>query len=804
MTALAGFPGLSGSADGTNIVARFSNPIVFGVDSSGTIYLTDNNGTKIRTVSPSGDNWITATLSSPGFGLPFNILDYAGNILSSCQYSANDPNGVYLGSYRNYIVFYQAGTTNAAIFGGITNATSLTGVAVGSDGTVYVADNGASVIRQAVPSSVSWGSLHVALQTSDAVSAGAAWRVDAGLWQTNGATVTNLMAGSNHVLTFAPVYGWASPSNQWVSISNNTTTSVTGNYVQQFGSLQANLTPTAVINAGAQWQVDGGAWQSSGTVISNLTVGTHTVYFTNVVGYISPAPQTNVTIVPNQTTVLSGTYIALGAVQVNLNPPGAVSAGAQWQLDGGGWQNSGFMVTNVALGSHTISFLAAPGWITPSNQTVTVVSGQTTTVAANYIVLGSLQVTINPVGAVNGGAQWQLDGGAFQTSGTVLSNLTSGAHTLAYSPVAGYITPTNQILNINPGDTTNITTAYVALGSVSVAISPSSAVNAGAQWSLDGGSWLNSGILVSNVALGTHTISFLPTTGFITPSNSSVTVNSGQTTNVSAAYIALGNVQVSISPTNAVTGGAQWALDGGAWQASGMVLSNLTLGTHTISYFPLTSWLTPSNQAVIVASAQTTNIATAYTALGSVQVFITPIGAASAGAAWRVDSNSWQTSGSVVTNLVAGIHTVAFTNLVGWTAPTNQTVTVALSQTTVSTGMYIQQSGNLQVVLSPAGAVSEGAQWQVDSGAWQASGVTLTNVTVGSHTVAFAGISGWTAPASQPVTINSNQTTRLTAIYQGQGSLQVLIVPTGAIVSGAQWQVDGGAWMSNGMVVSGL
>lgn len=795
-TTLAGFPGLSGTADGTNIVARFSSPNVFGVDSGGTVYLTDNG--KLRTVSPSGGNWVATTISQTVYS--WMALDSAGNVFCST--------GGYFGNpypYYYYLPMLPAGTTNwTSFFGGLTNATGLAGVAVGADGKVYVADPGASVIRQGVTASLALGSLQATLQSADAVNAGAAWRVDAGLWQTNGATVTNLMAGGNHVLSFAPVYGWATPSNQWVTISSNNTTTVLGNYIQQFGALQVNLTPSGATNAGAQWQLDGGVWQNSGAVVSNLTVGIHTVSFTNVVGFITPAVQTNVNIVPNQTTVVSGNYVALGAVQVNLNPAGAVSAGAQWQLDGGGWQNSGVVISNVSLGSHAISFLPVTGWITPSNVTVTVNSGQTNTVTANYVVLGSLQVTINPAGAVSAGAQWQVDGGAWLNSGNVVSNLLTGTHTIGYLAVTGYITPTNQTLNINPGGTTNIVATYIALGAVMVNINPTNAVNAGAQWALDGGAWQNSGTSVSNVALGSHAISFLPAIGFITPSNQTVTVVSGQTTNVTATYIALGNVVVTINPTNAVIGGAQWALDGGAWQNSGVVLSNLALGAHTISYLSLSSWITPANQAVNVVSGQTTNVTATYIAVGSLQVFITPIGAVSAGARWQADGGAWQASGLVVTNLVAGNHTVAFTNIAGWTTPTNQTVTVSLNQTTIATGIYVTQFGNLQVVLSPAGAVSEGAQWQVDGGAWQASGVTLTNVTAGAHTAAFSTIAGWMTPTSQAVNISSNQTTRLTAIYQGQGSLQVMVVPTGAIVSGARWQVDGGPWKSSGMAVSGL
>jgi hypothetical protein len=796
-TTLAGFPGLQGTADGTNIVARFLSPNLFSVDSTGTVFLKDNG--KLRSVSPSGGNWITATINQTAH--TWMALDSAGNIYGSYA-TANSGSPSFTNLY--YIRMLQVGTTNWAGLVGSTNGTTFTGVAAGADGTVYVADNGASVIRQGVTASLALGGLQVALQPSDAANAGAAWRVDAGLWQTNGATVTNLMAGSNHVLSFLSVYGWASPSNQWVTISSNATTTVTGNYVQQFGSIQVNLTPPGATNAGARWQVDSGAWQTSGTIISNLTVGIHMVSFTNITGFITPASQTNVNVIPNQTTIVAGNYIALGAVLVNLNPAGAVSAGAQWQLDGGVAQNSSVVLSNVSLGSHTISFLPASGWITPSNQTVTVNSGQTNTVTGNYVVLGSLQVAINPAGAVNGGAQWQVDGGTFQNSGNVVSNLAAGAHTISYSAVTGYVTPTNQTLNINPGGTTNITATYVALGAVSVSINPTNAVNAGAQWALDGGAFQNSGVIVSNVALGSHSISYLPTAGFITPSNVTVTVISGQTTNVNATYVALGNIQVTINPTNAVNSGALWALDGGALQNSGVIASNISLGSHTISYLPLSSWITPSNQVISVVSGQTTNITATYIALGSLQVFIAPIAAVSAGAVWRVDSNAWQTSGSVVTNLVAGNHTVAFTNIVGWTTPTNQVVTVSLGLTAAISGVYVQQFGNVQVVLSPVGAVGAGAKWQLDNGIWQNSGVTLANIPAGNHMLGYASLVGWTSPTNQTILITSNQTAHLTAIYTGQGSLQVVLVPTNAILTGAMWQVDGGNWLSNNTVVSGL
>ena len=193
-----------------------------------------------------------------------------------------------------------------------------------------------------------------------------------------------------------------------------------------------------------------------------------------------------------------------------------------------------------------------------------------------------------------------------------------------------------------------------------------------------------------------------------------------------------------------------------------------------------------------------------YVALGSLQVGIGPAWAVSAGAQWHVDGGPWQSSGAAVTNLPAGSHTVAFRSLPGWTVPASQSVTVNFDQTTMTTGIYSQQYGFLQVLLSPAGVVSAGAQWQMDGGPWQSSGASLTNVTVGSHTVTFSAISGWTSPTNQTVAVASNQTARVTGVYTAQVALQVTLLPAEAAQAGAKWQVDGGAWLDSGATAAGL
>jgi PKD repeat protein len=116
--------------------------------------------------------------------------------------------------------------------------------------------------------------------------------------QTNTVTVTfNPLAAGNF-------------TNQVVFLSNvgNSTNTVTGICVAPTGSLQVNLAPAGAVSAGAQWQVDGGAWQNSGTIVSGLPAGTHTVVFNTISGWTTPGSQTP-TISANLTNTVTGTYL---------------------------------------------------------------------------------------------------------------------------------------------------------------------------------------------------------------------------------------------------------------------------------------------------------------------------------------------------------------------------------------------------------------------------------------------------------------------------------------------------------------
>lgn len=87
----------------------------------------------------------------------------------------------------------------------------------------------------------------------------------------------------------------------------------------------------------------------------------------------------------------------------------------------------------------------------------------------------------------------------------------------------------------------------------------------------------------------------------------------------------------------------------------------------------------------------------------------------------------------------------------------------ATSRTATLTVTY---KGALTVTLAPAQAVSQGAAWSLNGGAtWFASGFT-TNLAPGTYSVAFASLSGWTAPAAlASVAVGPGATVSRTGTY---------------------------------------
>jgi len=388
---------------------------------------------------------------------------------------------------------------------------------------------------------------------------------------------------------------------------------------------------------------------------------------------------------------------------------------------------------------------------------------------------GSLQVTISPQGAINAGAQWQVDGGPWLSSGAT-TNLLVGSYTVSFSAISGWTTPSSQLVSITSSSTATATGTYSAIpqtqtGALEVTIDPPAVVGDGAEWQVDGGAWQSSGAVVSGLSVSSsHILAFNSVFGWTTPANQTVSVTNGTTNMVTETYaLQTGALEVTIGPPAAVSAGAEWQVDGGAWQTSGAVVSGLVVAdNHIVAFTNISGWTTPANQTVFVTSGTTTMLTETYALqTGALEVTIDPPTAVSAGAEWQVDGGAWRSSGAVVSGLpVTSNHIVVFTNLSGWTTPANQTVSVTNGTTNLVTGTYLPPGGSLEVTITPTNAVGAGAMWQVDGGAFQISGAVVAGLSSGNHTVSFNAITGWDTPSSQTVTITNGTATTDSGVYK--------------------------------------
>ena len=104
VTTIAGLPGTSGNADGTNSDARFYNPYNLAVDGVGNIFVADTYNATVRKITPIGTNWVVSTIAgkagdychADGFGQDARFcgiggiaIDRAGRlyVAESCNYT---------------------------------------------------------------------------------------------------------------------------------------------------------------------------------------------------------------------------------------------------------------------------------------------------------------------------------------------------------------------------------------------------------------------------------------------------------------------------------------------------------------------------------------------------------------------------------------------------------------------------------------------------------------------------------------------------------------------------------------------
>jgi uncharacterized delta-60 repeat protein len=165
VTTLAGSAGQSGSTDGTGSAARFFNPTGVAVDSSGNVYVADQNNQTIRKISSAGV--VTTLAGSAGLSGSKDGTGSAARLSYPTGVAVDSVGNVYVANYGNStirkitsagVVTTLAGSAgqsgSADGTGSAARFSSPRGVAVDSGGNVYVADSNNHTIRKVTAAGV--------------------------------------------------------------------------------------------------------------------------------------------------------------------------------------------------------------------------------------------------------------------------------------------------------------------------------------------------------------------------------------------------------------------------------------------------------------------------------------------------------------------------------------------------------------------------------------------------------------------------------------------------------------------------
>lgn len=172
VTTLAGFPGNTGSADGSGGAAQFCNPTGLGVDSAGNLYVADGGNSTVRRVTPVGEvTTLAGSAGNPGtadgtgtaarFNTPAGIaVDLQGNVYVT-DTATNTVRKVTPAGVVSTIGATPGASGGADGVGTAAQFSWPSGIAVDPAGKLYIADSGNNRISRGIPGQ--WGPIPLAI-----------------------------------------------------------------------------------------------------------------------------------------------------------------------------------------------------------------------------------------------------------------------------------------------------------------------------------------------------------------------------------------------------------------------------------------------------------------------------------------------------------------------------------------------------------------------------------------------------------------------------------------------------------------
>jgi hypothetical protein len=79
-----------------------------------------------------------------------------------------------------------------------------------------------------------------------------------------------------------------------------------------------------------------------------------------------------------------------------------------------------------------------------------------------------------------------------------------------------------------------------------------------------------------------------------------------------------------------------------------------------------------------------------------------------------------------------------------------------------------RQVGTIIVIIGPQATVDSGAMWRVENGPWKKSGESISDLSVGTHTIEFQDVGSWIKPEKKSVKIEDGKTITINVIYNNR------------------------------------
>ena len=178
-TTIAGKPGAPGSTDGTNSAARLNYPLGVAVDTNGYLYVPEYGSNTIRAVKQVGTSWVVTTVAgkagSPGRTDGTNTdarFNFTSGNYFGCAPAVDDAGIIYVpdaGNHAirkitpvgtNWVVTTLAGSPGSHGSADGTNSAARFycpwGLALDTNGSIYVADGLNHTIRKMTPIGTNW------------------------------------------------------------------------------------------------------------------------------------------------------------------------------------------------------------------------------------------------------------------------------------------------------------------------------------------------------------------------------------------------------------------------------------------------------------------------------------------------------------------------------------------------------------------------------------------------------------------------------------------------------------------------